>query len=258
LADAFLLFLRPRTMIFPLSAAEARVEDAIHRIAIGETVVVLDDADRENEGDLILAAEKVTPEALAFVIRYTSGVVCVALSGERCDALELPPMVAQSTDPHGTAFTVTVDAKRGTTTGISAADRATTIRALASRSSLPSDFARPGHVFPLRARAGGVLSRRGHTEAACDLPRLAGLEAAGALCELARDDGSMMRLPELELFAREHRLALLHIGDLVAYRRRRERPLGRAPSPVQSARIRTAAGEAVEQQLLRKLPQRPL
>jgi 3,4-dihydroxy 2-butanone 4-phosphate synthase/GTP cyclohydrolase II len=200
----------------------SRVEDALHRIAAGEPVVVVDDADRENEGDLILAAEKATTESIAFVLRHTSGVVCVALPGDRCDALDLPPMVAHGADALGTAFTVTVDARRGTTTGISAADRATTIRALASLSSEPGDFNRPGHVFPLRARQGGVFRRRGHTEAACDLARRAGLNPAGVLCELANDDGTMMRLPALQAFAREHRLAILPIDDLVAFRRRTE------------------------------------
>jgi len=221
----------------------ARISDAIHRIARGEPVVVVDDADRENEGDLILAAEKATPEALAFVLRYTSGVVCVALPAERCEALHLPQMVAQGGDAQGTAFTVTVDARRGTTTGISAADRATTIRALASASAHPDDFARPGHVFPLRARDGGVLTRRGHTEAALDLTRLAGLSPAGVLCELANDDGTMMRLPALESFAREHGLALIHIDDLVAYRRRTESIVER----VAEARLPTLHGPFVAQ-----------
>src|SRR5580700_7503116 len=170
---------------------------AIERLSRGEPVVVVDDAHRENEGDLILAAEKATTESIAFVLRHTSGVLCVALPGATCDALNLPLMVSQGTDAQGTAFTVTVDARRGTTTGISAADRATTIRALASASSKADDFLRPGHVFPLRVRDGGVLKRRGHTEAASDLARLAGLSPVGALCELTHDDGSMMRMPAL-------------------------------------------------------------
>src|SRR5580658_1612917 len=211
----------------------ASVQAAIHRIAAGEHVVVVDDADRENEGDLILAAEKATPDAIAFVLRYTSGVVCVALPGERCDALHLPPMVAQGADAHGTAFTVTVDARRGTTTGISAMDRATTVRALARKSSRPEDFLRPGHVFPLRARDGGVLARRGHTEAASDLARLAGLAPVGVLSELTHDDGTMMRLAALEAFGQTHGLAVIHIEDLVAYRRRTE-PI---VEPVAQARL---------------------
>jgi 3,4-dihydroxy 2-butanone 4-phosphate synthase/GTP cyclohydrolase II len=200
----------------------ARIENAIAQIARGEPVVVVDDADRENEGDLILAAEKATPETIAFVLRHTSGVLCVALPGARCDSLQLPLMVQKGSDAQGTAFTVTVDAKRGTSTGISAADRATTLRALANDASKADDFTRPGHVFPLRAREEGVLERRGHTEAASDLARLAGLTPVGALCELVHEDGSMMRLPALESFAIEHNLALIHIDDLVAYRRRTE------------------------------------
>jgi 3,4-dihydroxy 2-butanone 4-phosphate synthase/GTP cyclohydrolase II len=198
------------------------IETAVARIARGEPVVVVDDDDRENEGDLILAAEKAMPAAIAFVLRHTSGVICVAMPGPRCDALQLPPMVARGEDAHGTAFTVTVDARRGTTTGISASDRALTIRALAAAASTAGDFVRPGHVFPLRARDGGVLERRGHTEAASDLARLAGLAPVGALCELTHPDGTMMRLPALEAFAQEHGLALIRIQDLVAYRRRTE------------------------------------
>jgi 3,4-dihydroxy 2-butanone 4-phosphate synthase/GTP cyclohydrolase II len=219
----------------------ARIEDAIARIARGESVVVVDDADRENEGDLILAAEKATPEAIAFVLRYTSGVVCVAVPGARCDALHLPLMVPRGSDPHGTAFTVTVDAKRGTTTGISAADRAATIRAIANHASTPDDFTRPGHVFPLRARDGGVLTRRGHTEAASDLARLAGLSPVGALSELTHDDGTMMRLPALQAFATKHELGLIHIDDLVAYRRRTKSVV----EPVAEARLPTRHGPFV-------------
>ena len=200
----------------------ACVEAAIERVARGEPVVVVDDADRENEGDLILAAEKATPENIAFVLNHTSGILCVALPPERCEALNLPPMVAQGSDAHGTAFTVSVDARRGTTTGVSAGDRAATVRALASPTSQAGDFARPGHVFPLRVREGGVLKRRGHTEAASDLARLAGLAPVGVLCELTNEDGTMMRPGSLEAFARTHDLALLRIDDLVAYRRRTE------------------------------------
>jgi 3,4-dihydroxy 2-butanone 4-phosphate synthase/GTP cyclohydrolase II len=217
---------------------KVRVEAAIARIARGELVVVADDADRENEGDLIIAAEKATRDAVALMTRHTSGVICVALSGERCDALNLPLMVSQGGDAQGTAFTVTVDARCGTTTGISAADRATTIRALAARGARPEDFVRPGHVFPLRARDGGVLRRRGHTEAAVDLARLAGLATAGVLAELTHDDGTMMRLPALEAFAEHHDLALIHIDDLVAYRRRTESIV----EPVAEARLPTRHG----------------
>ena len=200
----------------------SKVEEAIRRTQRGEPVVVLDDAERENEGDLIVAAETATPEVIRFVLRYTSGVLCVALPGERCDMLNLPLMVPQGQEAHGTAFTVSVDARRGTTTGICAADRATTIHALGSPESTAHDFVRPGHVFPLRVRDGGVLRRRGHTEAASDLARLAGLTPVGALCELTHDDGTMMRPAALSAFAVEHRLALIRIDDLVAYRRRTE------------------------------------
>ena len=224
-----------------MTMPNSRVVEAIERIAEGEVVVVVDDSDRENEGDLVLAAEKATPEKIAFMIRHTSGVLCVALPEPRCDALALPLMVPTGRDAQGTAFTVTVDARQGTTTGISAADRATTIRALASDSCGPDDFLRPGHVFPLRVRRGGVLVRRGHTEAASDLARLAGLSGIGALCELAHDDGTMMRLPALEAFARAHGLAMIHIEDLVAYRRRTE-PI---VEPVAEARLPTRHGPFV-------------
>jgi 3,4-dihydroxy 2-butanone 4-phosphate synthase / GTP cyclohydrolase II len=200
----------------------ARVEEAVRRIALGEPVVVVDDADRENEGDLVLAAETASAERIGFVLRNTSGLLCVALSGERCDALDLPPMVARGDEAQGTAFTVSVDARRGTSTGISADDRATTVRALGDRLSLAGDFRRPGHVFPLRAREGGVLRRRGHTEAATDLAALAGLSPAVALCELVEPGGGMMRPPSIDEFARRHGLALICIDDLVAYRRQTE------------------------------------
>ncbi len=218
-----------------------RVEQAIERLARGEPVVVVDDPDRENEGDLILPAEKATRDAVAFILRHTSGVLCVALPGDRCDALQLPLMTAQGGDAQGTAFTVTVDARRGTTTGISADDRATTTRALASDASRPEDFLRPGHVFPLRARDGGVLKRRGHTEAAVDLARLAGLAPAGILCELTNEDGSMMRAPAIDTFARRHGITSICIDDLVAYRRRTE-PI---VEPVAEARLPTRHGPFV-------------
>ena len=184
--------------------------------------MVVDDEDRENEGDLIFAAELTTPELVAFTVRYSSGVICVALTGDMCDRLELPPMYRVNEDRKGTAFTVTVDAKAGITTGISAVERNRTIKVLADPASTSADLTRPGHVFPLRAREGGVLVRPGHTEAAVDLTTLAGLSPAGALCEIVNDDGSMARLPELRVFARRHRLALISIADLIAYRRRQE------------------------------------
>lgn len=198
---------------------QARVEAAVEAVRRGEMVVVVDDEDRENEGDLILAAEKITAEIMAFMIRHTSGVLCVPLPGERLDALELPLMVRQNKEIQRTAFTITVDAREGTTTGISAADRARTVKALVDPKTRPEDLARPGHIFPLRYREGGVLKRRGHTEAAVDLARLAGMQPAGVLAELVHDDGTMMRRPALEAFAQEHHLELITIEDLVAYRR---------------------------------------
>jgi 3,4-dihydroxy 2-butanone 4-phosphate synthase/GTP cyclohydrolase II len=193
---------------------------ALQEIADGGMVVVVDDEDRENEGDLIMAAGHATAADLAFMVRYTSGVVCVALPGDRCDALDLPLMVAANTEQHRTAFTHTVDLAEGTTTGISAADRAATIRGLADETLTAGAFSRPGHVFPLRARAGGVLERAGHTEAAVDLVRLAGVGAVGVLCEIVNDDGTMARRPDLERFAAEHGLPIVTIADLIEHRRR--------------------------------------
>jgi 3,4-dihydroxy 2-butanone 4-phosphate synthase len=195
-----------------------RIEDALAAIARGLPVVVVDDEDRENEGDLIMAAEKATSEAIAFMVRWTSGVLCVALPGERLDALQVPMMMPRGNDSMQTAFTVTVDYRHGTTTGISASDRARTIRALVDPQAGPRDFNRPGHIFPLRAVPDGVLSRPGHTEATVDLCRLAGLREGGVLAEIVNDDGSMARLPELIQFARLHRLPIVTIRDLIAYR----------------------------------------
>jgi len=197
------------------------IESAIAALQRGTMVVVVDDEGRENEGDLILMAEHATAEAVAFMVRHTSGVLCVALPGERLDALELPLMVANNADPMRTAYTITVDYRHGTSTGISAADRAATIRALVDPEVDAGDFTRPGHVFPLRAHAGGVLRRAGHTEAAVDLAELAGLRPGGVICEVVNDDGSMARRPQLEAFARLHRLPIVSIADLIAYRRER-------------------------------------
>jgi len=196
------------------------VERAIADIAAGRPVVVVDDADRENEGDLVVAAEKATPEIVAFMMTECRGLICVPLEEPDLDRLDLPQMVAANTESMSTAFTVSVDAgpEHGTTSGISAADRATTIRLLASAQAAASDFVRPGHVFPLRARPGGVLVRGGHTEAGVDLARLAGLRPAAAIVEIANEDGTMARLPELVPFARKHGLAIISIEDLVAYR----------------------------------------
>src|SRR5258708_4580636 len=195
------------------------IEDALHALARGEMVVVIDDKDRENEGDLIIAAEHATRETMAFMVRHTTGIVCVALGSERADALDLPPMVARNSDRHSTAFTVTVDARHGTTTGVSDAGRATTIAALIDPATRPEDLHRPGHLFPLRARPGGVLERAGHTEAAIDLARLAGCSPTGVLCEIVSDDGSMARTPELIRFARTYDLCIVTIADLIVYRR---------------------------------------
>ncbi len=197
----------------------ARIEEAINAFARGEFLVVVDDKDRENEGDLILAAEKVTTEAIAFMVRYTSGVICMPVLGERLDELQLPLMVADNTDNLRTSFTVSVDYTPATTTGISAADRAATIRAIIDAETSPANLARPGHVFPLRYCEGGVLRRPGHTEAAVDMARLAGLYPAGVLCEIVNDDGSMARGEQLAEFAAEHKILIISIADLIAYRR---------------------------------------
>ncbi len=217
----------------------SEIEPAVAAIARGELVVVVDDADRENEGDLIMAADKITPETMGFMVRHTSGVICMPLTGERCDELQLPLMVSNNTEQHRTAFTVSVDARVGTTTGISAADRATTVRTLIDDKTRPDDLARPGHIFPLRYRDGGVLKRAGHTEAAVDLARLAGLRPAGVLAEVVNDDGTMARFAELEVFAEEHGLLMISIADLVRSRRRSEKLVRR----VSEARIPTKYGD---------------
>lgn len=219
----------------------ASIEAALQDLRDGKAVVVVDDEDRENEGDLIFAAEKATPELVGFMVRYTSGYICVPLTDEACDRLDLPPMFHTNQDKHSTAYTVTVDANEGITTGISALDRARTIRELARPDSARNDFRRPGHVVPLRARDGGVLRRAGHTEAAVDLCRLAGLQPAGAICEIVsqKDVGDMARLDELEVFAAEHDLTLISIADLIAYRRRSEKHVRR----VASAKLPTPYGD---------------
>jgi 3,4-dihydroxy 2-butanone 4-phosphate synthase/GTP cyclohydrolase II len=205
-----------------MSMALDTVEAAIAAIAAGELVVVVDDTDRENEGDLIMAASKATPEKLAFMIRHTSGIICVPLPAARAQALHLDPMVANNVDPFRTAFTVSVDYKIGMTTGIAAQERTATIRALASGNAQAGDFIRPGHIFPLIAREGGVLARSGHPEAGVDLATLAGLEPAGVLAEVVNDNGTVKRLPELIAFAEEHKLRIVSIEDLIAYRLQHE------------------------------------
>jgi 3,4-dihydroxy 2-butanone 4-phosphate synthase/GTP cyclohydrolase II len=214
----------------PARSAEPELDDvarAIADIAAGRPVVVVDDADRENEGDIIFAAGKATPELLTFMIRYTSGVICVPMPGDMLDRLQLPLMTTQNAERMRTAYTISVDARDGVTTGISAADRARTIRTLVDSATEPYEIVRPGHVFPLRYSPGGVLRRRGHTEAAVDLARLAGLTPAGVLAEIVNDDGTMARLPELRKFADEHGLALISIEQLISYRRQHERVVSR-------------------------------
>ncbi|MFI7343175.1 bifunctional 3,4-dihydroxy-2-butanone-4-phosphate synthase/GTP cyclohydrolase II [Streptomyces sp. NPDC050085] len=217
------------------------VEQAIRDIAAGRPVVVVDDEDRENEGDLIVAAEKITPEIVAFMMSECRGLICAPMEGDELDRLDLPQMVGNNTESMKTAFTVSVDASgaHGVTTGISASDRATTLRLLASGTAEAGDFVRPGHIFPLRAKPGGVLVRNGHTEAAVDLARLAGLRPAGAIVEIAGEDGVMLRLPDLIPFARKHGLTIISIEDLIAYRRSAE-PTVKREATVQ---LPTAFGE---------------
>ena len=215
------------------------IERAVAELAAGRAVVVVDDEARENEGDLVFAAALATPELIAFTVRHTSGVVCTPMEGDRLDQLALPQMTADNNEAMRTAFTVSVDAATGVSTGISAVDRARTIAVLAGSTSLASDLVRPGHVFPLRYHPGGVLVRPGHTEAAVDLVRLAGLPAVGVIAELVNDDGSMQRRQQLREFADEHRLALVSIADLVAYRRREEAAVRR----VATTRLPTTLGD---------------
>src|SRR5580700_1064089 len=216
------------------------VEDAIEAIGKLGMVVVVDDEDRENEGGLVMAAEAATPEKIAFFLAHTSGVICVPLLPERADALDLPLMVTANTEAQRTAFTVSVDSRHGTTTGISATDRAATIAALIDPGTRPNDLNRPGHIFPLRYRPGGVLKRAGHTEAAVDLARAAGMSPAGVLCEVVSEDKTgMARLPELVEFAQKHGLHLISIADLIRYRRRKDKLVRR----IAEARIPTDFGE---------------
>ncbi|NIZ02340.1 3,4-dihydroxy-2-butanone-4-phosphate synthase [Thalassospira lucentensis] len=198
--------------------ATARMERALADIRQGKGVLVVDDEDRENEGDLIFSAENLTNEQMAMMIRDCSGIVCLCLTDEAATSLDLPPMVADNTSSMGTGFTVTIEAKVGVTTGVSAADRVTTVKTAIADGAKASDLARPGHVFPLRARAGGVLERRGHTEGTVDLMRLAGLKPSGVLCEITNPDGTMARLPELIAYAKQHDMVVISIEDIVAYR----------------------------------------
>ena len=217
------------------------VQDAIEDIRAGRMVIVADDEDRENEGDLVMAADKITPDAVNFMTRHGRGLICVALTRERADALDLPPMTERNTDPQGTAFTVSVDAhqKFGVTTGISAHDRARTISVLVDPNTEPGDLRRPGHIFPLRAKPGGVLRRVGQTEAAVDLAEAAGLAPVGVICEILNEDGTMARRPDLSRFAREHDLRFVTVAQLVAYRLTRTRIVER----LAEARLPTSFGE---------------
>jgi len=201
------------------------IEEALEDIAQGKMVIVVDDPDRENEGDLVMAAEKVTPEAINFMAKYGRGLICLTLTPQRCEELDLYPMAIRNTDPKGTYFCVSIDAhpRFGTTTGISAFDRAITIKLAISPEAKPTDFIRPGHVFPLKAKPGGVLERAGHTEASVDLARLAGLYPAGVICEIMKEDGTMARLPDLMEFAKKFNLKIITIADLIRYRLKRER-----------------------------------
>ena len=199
------------------------IAEAIEEIRAGRMLVVVDDEDRENEGDLTIAAEKVTPEIVNFMAKYGRGLICLTLTGERCDALRLPPISQQNTSTFGTAFCESIDARHGVTTGISASDRAHTILAAVNPACRPDDLARPGHIFPLRARDGGVLVRAGQTEAACDLARLAGLEPAGVICEIMNEDGTMARVPQLKEFCARHSLKMASVADLIRYRLKHER-----------------------------------
>ena len=200
----------------------ASIENAIAAIRAGQMVIVVDDEDRENEGDLTIAAEKITPQAVNFMAQYGRGLICLAMTPERLDALEIPLMVSQNSSRFETAFCVSIEAKERTTTGISAADRATTVRAAIDPSTKPLDLVRPGHVFPLRARSAGVLARAGQTEAAVDLARLAGLHPSGVICEIMNKDGTMARVPQLSRFARRHNMPLITVADLITYRMRTE------------------------------------
>src|SRR5579884_3640652 len=215
------------------------VAETIEAFARGEIVVVTDDDDRENEGDLIIAAQHATPEKMAFIIRHTCGIVCAPIPAETARRLHLAPMVADNDAIHGTAFTISVDYRHGTTTGISAEERTATIRALANNNTGRADFVRPGHVFPLIAKDGGVLMRSGHTEAAVDLCRFAAIEPVAAICELVNDDGTVMRGPQISAFARKHGLKRISVADLIAYRQAREKLVNR----VAEFRIDTEAGQ---------------
>jgi len=226
----------------------AAIEEAVADIRDGRMIIIVDDEDRENEGDLVCAAEKVTPEIINFMARHARGLICLPLTEERCDELHLTTQVADNTSYLGTAFTVSIDARRGITTGISAADRATTILVAVDPTSRPQDLCRPGHIFPLRARSGGVLVRPGQTEASVDIARIAGLYPAGVICEIMNEDGTMSRLPQLLEFAAQHNLKMISVADLVRYRIRKEQLVRRVVEtdlPTVYGRFRAVAYENV-------------
>jgi 3,4-dihydroxy 2-butanone 4-phosphate synthase/GTP cyclohydrolase II len=222
-----------------MSSAIAPVPELVAELAAGRMVILVDEEDRENEGDLVLAAEHVTPEAINFMARYARGLICLTLTRERCERLQLPPMASRNGTKHGTAFTVSIEAATGVTTGISAADRARTVQAAVARDAKASDLVQPGHIFPLQAQDGGVLMRAGHTEAGCDLAGMAGLLPAAVICEVMKDDGTMARLPDLQVFAREHGLKIGTIADLIGYRSRNETLIER----IDARTLQTAQGE---------------
>ncbi|HJP93547.1 MAG TPA: 3,4-dihydroxy-2-butanone-4-phosphate synthase [Pyrinomonadaceae bacterium] len=228
--------------------AIATIEQAVADIRDGRMIIIVDDEDRENEGDLVCAAEKITPEIINFMARHARGLICLPLTEERCDELHLTTQVADNTSYLGTAFTISIDARRGITTGISAADRATTILVAVDPNSRPQDLARPGHIFPLRAKNGGVLVRPGQTEASVDIARIAGLYPAGVICEIMNEDGTMSRMPELEAFAAEHNLKMITVADLVRYRISKEMLIRRVVEtdlPTVYGRFRAIAYENV-------------
>ena len=215
------------------------VPELVAELAAGRMVILVDEEDRENEGDLVLAADHVTPEAINFMAKFGRGLICLTLSRERCETLQLPPMAPRNGTKHGTAFTVSIEAATGVTTGISAADRARTVQAAVAKGAKASDLVQPGHIFPLQAQDGGVLMRAGHTEAGCDLAQMAGLSPASVICEIMKDDGTMARLPDLEVFAAEHGLKIGTIADLIEYRSRNESLV----KQVVSRQLNTAQGE---------------
>ncbi len=232
----------PATALSPVAlspVAISPIEDIVADMRAGKIVILVDEEDRENEGDLILAADHVTAEAINFMAKFGRGLICLTLSRERCERLQLPPMTARNGDKKGTAFTASIEAAEGVTTGISAADRARTVQAAVARNAVPSDLVQPGHIFPLQAVDGGVLMRAGHTEAGCDLAAMAGCSPASVICEIMNDDGTMARLPDLQLFAAEHGLKIGTIADLIAHRSRVESLI----EQVGTRNIQTAAGE---------------